>query len=98
MGQGLPLLQQRDGAPGLHTLMVWFVGLLQLLPSAEATQSLGVRGGRPWQFLEMVGESQWKHFTRYITGLNHLRDLSDLLDHRLRACAWCQVKPQSSKC
>lgn len=40
----------------------------------------------PWRFLEVVGKSQFKSFTRYITGLNCLRDLSSLLDHGVRVC------------
>lgn len=89
MGQGLPLLRQCDGgswAP--HTQMVWFA---TALAKCRGYSKLGVSGGRPWRFLEMVEESQLKNFTSYITGFNHLRDLSDQLDHRLRVCAWCQV-------
>lgn len=79
MEHGLPLLRQWDGAPGRHTLMVRFA---TSLAKCRGYSKLGVRGGRPWQFHEMVGDSQLKHFTRYITGLNHFRDLCDLLDHR----------------
>lgn len=43
----------------------------------------------------MIGESLVKNC---ITGLNYFRDLSSLLDHRLRICAWCRMKPKSSQC
>lgn len=43
--------------------------------------------------LEMDEENQLKFFARLIRGLNCHRDLSNLLDHRLRICASCLVKP-----
>lgn len=74
--------------------MVWFA---TTLAKCRDCSKLGVRAGKePGLFLEMDRESQLKIFTRYITGLNRLRDLFNLLYHRLRICAWCPEKPKSS--
>lgn len=94
MGRGFPLLQEQDGAPDLHTQMVWFA---TALAKCRGCSKLGIRAGRPWLLIEMVGESQLKNFIIYITGLNHLMELFNLLDHRLRIWVWYQVKPKSSQ-
>lgn len=82
MGRDFPFSNSKMGL--LISTHRWF-GLL--LPSAEAAQSL------EWEQAghEMVGESVKKFHQLY----HRLKPPFDLLDHRLRIWAWCQVKPKS---
>lgn len=95
VGRGTSPFSNNRMAPGLYRWDVQFTTTLAKCRDCSKLWSESRGGARA--FPQKEWGSQLEIFTRYIIGLNCLRDCSSLLGHRPRICAWCPVKPKSSR-